>query len=237
MIEDRVDHLLVAMDDVEQAVGKAGFLHQFGEADWNRRVAFGWLQDEGVAAGDRHSEHPHRNHRREVERSDAGADAERLAHRIDVDAGTCAVGIFALQRLRNAASIFDDFKAALDVALRIGDDLAMLAGKELRQLLHVRLDQFLELEHDPGATLRVGGGPGGLCIECGIDRFLEGRGGTEIDLGLDFALRWVPDIAAARAVGDGLSIDEMFDATHWWSRSLLPDGEVGRSLIPDGPYG
>ena len=32
------------------------------------------------------AEHPHRDHRREVERGDAGDDAQRLAHRIDVDA-------------------------------------------------------------------------------------------------------------------------------------------------------
>ena len=32
MVEDRVDHFLVAVDDVEDAVGKAGFLHQLGRA-------------------------------------------------------------------------------------------------------------------------------------------------------------------------------------------------------------
>ena len=32
MVEDRVDHFLVAVDDVEDAVGQAGFLHQLGEA-------------------------------------------------------------------------------------------------------------------------------------------------------------------------------------------------------------
>ncbi len=90
MVEDRVDHFLVAMDDVEDSVGKAGFLHQLGELDRDGRVAFRGLEDEGVADRDRHSEHPHRDHRREVERRDAGADAERLAHREDVDAGAGA---------------------------------------------------------------------------------------------------------------------------------------------------
>ncbi len=33
MVEDRVDHFLVAVDDVEDAVGQARFLHQLGEAD------------------------------------------------------------------------------------------------------------------------------------------------------------------------------------------------------------
>ena len=36
MVEDRVDHLLVAVDDVEDAVGQARFLHQLGKADRER---------------------------------------------------------------------------------------------------------------------------------------------------------------------------------------------------------
>ena len=50
MVEDRVDHLLVAVDDVEDAVGQARFLHQFGKAHRHRGIALGRLQDEGVAA-------------------------------------------------------------------------------------------------------------------------------------------------------------------------------------------
>ena len=36
MVEDRVDHLLVAVDDVEDAIGKPRFLHQLGKADRER---------------------------------------------------------------------------------------------------------------------------------------------------------------------------------------------------------
>ena len=89
-----------------------------------------------------------------VERRDAGDDAQRLAHRIDVDAGPGALGVFALEQMRDAAGEFDDFEAALDVALGIGDDLAVLGRQQLRQLVHVLFDQRLELEHDAGAALR-----------------------------------------------------------------------------------
>src|SRR6476659_4698057 len=51
------------------------------------RVALARLEHERVAARDRDREHPHRDHRREVERRDAGHDAERLAHRVHVGAG------------------------------------------------------------------------------------------------------------------------------------------------------
>jgi hypothetical protein len=52
IVEDGVDRLLVAVDDVEDALGQAGLDHQFGQAHGHRRVALGRLQDEGVAAGD-----------------------------------------------------------------------------------------------------------------------------------------------------------------------------------------
>ena len=62
-----------------------------------------------------------------------GADAERLAHRIDVDAGAGALGIFALQRVRDAAGELDHFEPALDVALGVGDDLAVLGRRAARR--------------------------------------------------------------------------------------------------------
>ena len=77
------------------------------------------LEHEGVAAGDRHREHPHRHHHREVERRDAGDHAERLAQRPVVDAGGDLVGVVALEQLRNAAGELDDVDAARDLALRV----------------------------------------------------------------------------------------------------------------------
>ena len=95
--------------------------------------------------------------------------------------GPAPIGIFALQRLRDAAGEFDHFEPALDVALGVGDDLAVLARQQLGELVHVRFDQLLELEHDPGAALRVGRGPGRLRGAGGVDRALEVGGGAEPD--------------------------------------------------------
>src|SRR3546814_8993497 len=88
----------------------------------------------------------------------ARSDAQRLAHRIDVDAGACALGIFALQQMGDAAGEFDDFQAALDVALRVGQHLAMFGGEQQGQFVHILFDQLLEAEHDAGAALGVGRG-------------------------------------------------------------------------------
>jgi hypothetical protein len=69
--------------------------------------------------------------------------------------GPGALGVFALQHVRDAAGELDDLKAALDVALGVGDHLAVLGREHLGQLVHVGFDEALEVEHDPGAPLRI----------------------------------------------------------------------------------
>jgi hypothetical protein len=101
-----------------------------------------------------------RDHGGEIERRDAGDDAERLADREQVDAGTGALGIFALHQVRNATGKFDDFEAALNVALGIGKGLAVLGGQQAGEIVIFALDQLQEPEHDAGSALRIGGGPG-----------------------------------------------------------------------------
>src|SRR5437763_1382767 len=54
MLQDRVDRRLVAIDDVEDALREPGFGQQLGDSVSGRRVALRWLQDEGVAGGERH---------------------------------------------------------------------------------------------------------------------------------------------------------------------------------------
>ena len=53
--------------------------------------------------------------------------------RIEVDAGAGAFGVFALQQMRNAAGELDHFEAALDVALGVGEGLAVLGRQKPRQ--------------------------------------------------------------------------------------------------------
>ena len=126
VVDERVDRFLVAVDDVEHAVGQTGFLEQLGQLDARRRVLLAGLQHERVAAGERHREHPHRHHRREVERRDAGDDPERLADRMAVDAGADLLGELALEQLRDAGGELHHLVAALHLAGGIGRHLAVL---------------------------------------------------------------------------------------------------------------
>src|SRR3546814_18388063 len=110
----------------------------------------------------------------------------------------------------DAAGEFDDFQAALDVALRVGQHLAMFGGEQQGQFVHILFDQFLEAEHDAGAALGVGRGPFGLGGKGGVDRLLKMGGGGEFQLGLDRAGGGVEDVGQAGAgLGGGLSMYEM----------------------------
>ena len=56
--------------------------------------------------------------------------------------GPAPCGIFALQRMRDAAGEFDHLEAALNVAAGVGDHLAVLGREQVRELVHVLFDQL-----------------------------------------------------------------------------------------------
>ena len=62
----------------------------------------------------------------------------------------------------NAAGELGNFEAALKIAERIGNGLAMFHRDQPRQLLAMGIGKLEELHHDPAAELRVLGGPGRL---------------------------------------------------------------------------
>ena len=106
------------------------------------------------------AEHPHRDHRREVERGDARDDAERLADLVDVDAARHLLGEAALEQGRDAAREFEVLEATGDLAERIGRDLAVLGGQQGGDVGPVRLDEVPDAEHDVGPLRERGRAPG-----------------------------------------------------------------------------
>ena len=162
IVENAVDRLLVAVDDIEDAGRQARFEEQFGKPHRAGRIALRGLHDEGVAAGDGRRRFPQRDHGREVERRDAGGHTQRLAHRIHVDAGAGAIAVFALQQMRDAAGEFDNLDTALQVAQRIGNGLAVLHGDQRGQFLGMGAGEFEEAHHHAGPHLRVLRRPFGL---------------------------------------------------------------------------
>ncbi|AEK62597.1 hypothetical protein CFU_2770 [Collimonas fungivorans Ter331] len=161
MVAQHVGHLRAAMHHVQHARRQTGLLRQFDQEQRRRRVLFGRLQDEGIAAGDRYREHEARQHHREVERRDAGADAERLVDGVDIDAGGGIFGQFAQLQRSDGAGVLDHFQAAHHFAFGIRQGLAVLARNQLGQRRDVFAQQLLELEHDAHALRQRSVAPAG----------------------------------------------------------------------------
>ena len=143
--------------------GSPASVHRRGHPEGRGRVLLAGLEDDGVAGGDRQREEPHRHHGREVERADDADDAERLPDRVHVDAGRDALGVAALEQVRDAAGELHDLEAAGDLAEGVGVHLAVLAGDDRGQLVLAGLEQLAEAEHHagPGGDRDLAPGVGG----------------------------------------------------------------------------
>ena len=215
IVEQRIDRFLVAVDDVENACRKTGFHEQFGKAHRYARITFGWFQDEGISASNRRTGLPERDHGRKVEWRDASNNAERLAHGVSVDARTGIVGELALEHVRRTEADFHHFEAALDVALGVGNGLAMFAGQQFGQAVIFGFDQFDELAQDANATLRVGRSPGWLCSLGVFDSRAHFFLGGERYLALHRAVERLEDVCRAATLAcHMLAADEMSDIAH-----------------------
>ena len=133
MLEQRVDGDLVALHDVEDAVGETGlFSSSAVRVDADGSFSDGLSTNvlpQASAGAHIHIGH----HRREVERRDAGYDAERLADRVDVDPGRRLLRELALEERRDAAGELDHLETAGYLAHRVGEHLAVLCSEESRR--------------------------------------------------------------------------------------------------------
>src|SRR6266852_6660672 len=97
MLEQRVDRHLVALYDIENTRGEAGFLQKARHVERGGRITLAGFQHEGVAAGDGDRKHPRRHHAWEGKWCDSGGDAERLPQGPVVEAGGDLVGEITLE--------------------------------------------------------------------------------------------------------------------------------------------
>ena len=214
VIEDRIDHFLVAVDDLKDSLGKPRLEKQLGQPHRQRWIAFGGFHDEGVAGGDGRRRHPQRDHAGKVERADPRADPDRLAHRKDVDSRPRPLGVFALEEMGHPAHEFDHVEPALDIALAVGHDLAVLARDEMREFVHVGFDQRLESEHDACAALWIDRRPARLGCRGSLNRKFEHGSIAERDFRLNGADIGIEHVAGASPRTSCASGDEMVDQAH-----------------------
>ena len=112
--------------------------------------------------------------------------------------------------MRHAEREFDHFDAALDIALGVGDRLAMLAGKNVGEFVVVLRDEIEELHQDARAALRIGRGPADLCGGGVLDGGAHLGLGGERDMRAHRAVHRLENFGrASRLAGDMLAADEM----------------------------
>ena len=216
-----IDHILAAMNDVEHARRNASLNGQFHQQHGRQRILFRRLEHEGVAAGDRHREHPQRNHRREVERRDAGADADRLAQGVSVDAAGDVLGELAHLQGADRARVLDHFQATENIAFGISNGLALLRAEDHGDALGVLADQRLQLEHDAHPRADRGQFPGLEGTLRGADSGIDLCRGGERNLGQHLLGGRVDDVVPLGGLRlDPFAVYQQFD--------LLQRGVVGR---------
>ena len=212
VVQQRVDGLLLAVDHVEDTVGQACLLPQPGQEHRRGRVLLAGLEDEGVPAGDGVRAHPQRDHRREVEGGDPGHHAQRLAQAVDVHAGGGAVGVAALEQLRDTGGVLDVLQPPHHLARGVGQGLALLGGHDRGELVEVPVQQLTEGEHHRGALGQRGPAPLGCGADGGGHHLADLLGAREVDLRGLRAGGGVEDRGgAAGASGHGASVDPVTD--------------------------
>src|SRR3546814_11550719 len=72
------------------------------------------------------------------------------------DAVAYRFGKLAVQHRRDTASELDDLEAADQLALGVGEHLAMLGGDQRRQPVEIALDEVAEAEERAGADMQIG---------------------------------------------------------------------------------
>ena len=114
--------------------------------------------------------------------------------------------------MRNAERELHDLDAALDIALGVGNGLAVLAGQHFGQLVIVARHQFEEFHHHASPALRIGRGPFRLRRLGILDRRAQFGLGGQRHLGLDVAGHRLEDVRdPPRSALDLAAADEMSD--------------------------
>ena len=125
-------------------------------------------------------------------------DAQRLAHRVHVDAGAGAVGELALQQVRRADAELDHLEAALHVARGVGQGLAVLAAQRLGQLVHVAVEEARRTPSSPAPGAAGWSPPTSAAPRAArVDRCVDLRAEAQGDPRLHLAGGRVEDIGDA----------------------------------------
>ena len=192
MGEQGVHRLGGPVDQVEHALGEPGLEEQLRQPHRSQGRALGGLEDEGVACHHGQGEHPQRDHHGEVEGWDPRADPDRKAIEVLVDVARDGAERASLEERGSAAGEVHHLDSAPDLASRLVQRLAVMAGHDGRQVLEAGLQQLFVAEHEPHALHDRSARPG----REGARRGLHGG----VDLGRARERHLLDDLGGGRVV-------------------------------------
>ena len=162
-------------EDVDDALGEAGFVDELGEAEAGHRGLLGELEDDGAAGGEGGAELPGGHQQGEVPRDDLGGDADGFAQGVGVEvAGEREREGRAGDLGRPAGHVAEHVDGERDVGgAGDGDGLAVVEGFELGEFVEVLLEQVTELPDEAAAFGGLHAGPGAV-----VEGFAGGADGA-----------------------------------------------------------
>ena len=170
LASDRRRVFRIARNDVEHSRRQARFLGQLCDRECRQRRLLGGLENHRAAGRDRRRRLARDHRGREVPRSDAGGDADRLLD--DDDAAVLHVrrNRVPVDTLGLLAEPLEERCCVFDLRARLGQRLPLLGRQEQRQVVKVLEHQIGPAAEDPCTLLREGRAPGRIRILCGCDR-------------------------------------------------------------------
>ena len=173
MGEQGIHHLASAVNDVQHALGQAGFFQQLGDEEGGEGDFLAGFEHERIPAGDGDGIHPQRHHGGKVERRDADAHAQRLADGFAVDAAGNIFQNLTHQQRGNTEGELHHLHPAFHIPARLDQRLAVLAGVAPHDLFEVVFKKDAETPENAGAFDRRRFHPGGEGGLRGLDRGVD----------------------------------------------------------------
>jgi hypothetical protein len=136
-----------AGDDIEDAIGNAGFLGQRGELQRRGRGEFRGLDDHRAACGQCRGAFPGDEQERRVPCRERGDDADGLMRGVGEGFGLIDRHQTALELVDETAEIPPPFRMVAQLAEHLGDQLAVVAHLDLGEPLRIGGDEVAELTH------------------------------------------------------------------------------------------
>mmetsp|Transcript_16911 Transcript_16911/g.32023 ORF Transcript_16911/g.32023 Transcript_16911/m.32023 type:complete len:268 (-) Transcript_16911:25-828(-) len=172
-IADKVHTIHTAVDDVEHAIRKACFLCKLSKEHGGPRCLLRGFEHHRVTSGHSNGEHPKRDHRWEVERTDSGHNTEGLADGICINTVGKPLDSLSHHVRSDVGSGFNHLEAAENITLGIGKGLAIFERDRLGQGHLVVPDELLEAQKDTLTHHHRGVPPRFRCSRSGVDRCLH----------------------------------------------------------------